>query len=237
MLTKAMSWSFAALSVGAAGLSVAHAGTLINTNLPAGTNIVNINATVDGAAGYSSGQAFWYQPINGVALTLPAGTYQFRIIDPTDAAAAYPLLTAPQLSEIYTGWTYNSPWIENYLVFNSTATTDNLESQIFDGGTDPTGTSYASAQLAYDGTVSNGYFDKIRPAPPGRSGTLPTDFVSTWTFNTTANLIFVLPDNGLSDNTGGVSVVVTSAVPEPASLTLLAAGAAALGLIRKRRHN
>src|SRR5947209_19039298 len=89
----------------------ARAGTVITTNLPPGTEIVNIDATSDGAASYSpdTNQAYWYQPFTGstfVSLTLQPGIYTFRIIDPSDAASMYPNLTTAQLNQIYTGWTY-----------------------------------------------------------------------------------------------------------------------------------
>lgn len=219
--------------------AAARAGTVINTNLPAGTTIVNINAQTDGAAAYSQPnppQAFWYQPFtldtaNGFAsVTLAAGTYAFRIIDPADAAAIFPNLTNTQLSQVYTGWTFNSPWTENYFAFRSTALSDPNEFQLFDGAFDPAASTYASAQAAYDGTLANGFFDQVRPAPPGRAGISPSDYQTTYTFNATTTVLFVIPDNILGDNAGGVSVVIT-AVPEP-STTALALGAGGVLLLR-----
>ena len=188
---------------------------MIETHLPAGTKIVNINATSDGAASSSSDgpQSLWYQPTaTAPSLTLTRGTYRFRVISPQDAAAAYPRLTSAQLAQMYTAWTYNSPWTENYMVFQESALSDPTEHQIFDGALSPDGASYSSAQEAYDSTVANGYFNKIRPAPPGR-GTLTTDYLSEYTFTSDTTIRFVIPDSGLFDNGGGVSVVVTAIPP------------------------
>ena len=96
-------------------LTAAFGGTVITANLPANTAIVNMDARVDGAASFNGDQSLWYQPFSSALpqLTLPAGTYQFRVINPTDAALLYPALTVPQVNQIYTAWTYNSPWIED----------------------------------------------------------------------------------------------------------------------------
>jgi hypothetical protein len=191
------------------------AGTVINTNLPTGTTIVNIDARADGAAAYNGDQSLWYQPTSTApSVTLPAGTYRFSVINPSDAATLYPNLTSAQRSQIYTGWTYNSPWIENYFVFKSSALNDASEFQLFDGALDPAGTSYSSADAAYSGTKANGYYNKIRLAPPGRAGTALCDYQGLFTLTATTTLLFVIPDSGLFDNSGGVSVVVT-AVPNP----------------------
>jgi len=40
------------------------AGTVITTNLPPNTAIININATADGAAAFNGDQSLWYQPFN-----------------------------------------------------------------------------------------------------------------------------------------------------------------------------
>ncbi len=191
------------------------AGSAINSNLPAGTVIVNIDATADGIVTYSgdADQSFFYQPTaTAPSVTLQAGTYTFRIVDPADAATLFPSLTPAQQAEIYTGWTYNSPWTEDYLAFNSSAIANANQSQLFDGALPP-GTpndqTFGSAQAAYDGTIADGYYNKIRPAPPGRAGSA-ADYSLSYTFTAPTTLLFVIPDNILSDNTGGVSVVVTN---------------------------
>jgi hypothetical protein len=191
-------------------VSQLRAGSVINTNLPAGTTIVNIDGTADGAASYSGpGQEYWYQPFNGAQVNFQPGTYQFRVIDPADATALYPNLTTGQLNQIYTGWTFNSPWSENYFAFDISAKTNSSETQLFDGALDPAFDVYGSAQAAYDATVANGYYDKIRPAPPGRT-TDPTAYITSWTFTAPESLVFVIPDTDVNDNAGGVSVAITS---------------------------
>ena len=217
-----------------------HAGSVISTNLPAGTEIVNINAQADGVGTYSgdADQSFFYQPTGTApSLTLPAGTYQFSITDPADVATAYPTLTAAQRNQVYTAWTYNTPWTEDYLVFASTALTNANENQLFDGALQPgipNDQTFSSAQAAFDGTVANGYFNKIRPAPPGRAGDAST-YLTQYTFGAATTLLFVIPDNILSDNSGGVSVVVTSVVPEPSTWALVMVAAAGGLLLLRRR--
>jgi hypothetical protein len=191
------------------------AGTLINTNLPTGATIVNIDGTQDGAASYSGpNQEYWYQPFNGVQVNLQPGTYQFRVIDPADAASFYPSLTAGQLNQIYTGWTFNSPWIENYFAFDISAKTNSSETQLFDGALDPAFDVYGSAQAAYNATIANGYYNKIRPAPPGRT-TDPSAYITSWTFTAPESLLFVIPDTDVNDNSGGVSVAITALITPP----------------------
>ena len=188
------------------------AGSVLSTNLPAGTVIVNINAQEDGTATYgggNTGQAFFYQPFgsgpNGLlSIPVSAGTYTFRIVDPADAAKEFPSLTAAQLSSIFTAWTYNSPWITQYMVFDISAATDTSEAQLFDGADNPS--SYGDAQDAYDATVAAGGANLIQIDPVhGREG---TNFTTTYTVTAATTLVFVIPDYGLYDNAGGVSVIV-----------------------------
>ena len=80
-------------------MSSARAGQIITDNLPSGDVIIAIDGRADGAAAYSGpDQGKWYQPfnVNGQLLesTFQPGTYDFRVIDSTDAAAMFPRLTA-----------------------------------------------------------------------------------------------------------------------------------------------
>jgi hypothetical protein len=109
----------------------ATAGTVITTNLPANTAIVNINAKQDGSANYSGpNQDLWYQPFftggaSGLLqYVIQPGTYSFRLTTPSLAAAQFPALSAGQLSQMYTAWTYNSPWATDYMVFDAAAATN-----------------------------------------------------------------------------------------------------------------
>lgn len=196
------------------GIEPLSAGTVITDHLPANTAIINIDATQDGANGYNggpSGQAFWFQPFSNGTLaeyTVAAGTYEFRVIDPADAAHLFPLLTPTETGEIYTGWTYNSPWIEDYLVFDSAALEDSSLSQIFDGAQGP---GFANAIEAYDDSITNNYYNVLRTAVSG--GRDSTNLITSYTFTTAETLVFVIPDPGVSDNQGGVSVVVSPTGP------------------------
>ncbi len=229
-------------AVGLALAGPALAGTVINTGLPGGTTIVNIDARADGAGAWSGDgyQPYWQQPFaNAPSVTLAAGTYQFRVIDPGDAAAAYAGLSPSQLAQIYTGWTFNSPWTTNYMVFDSAALSNGSESQLFDGALapgNPGQLTYGSAQDAYDAVVANGYYQLIRPAPPGRDG-VAADYLTQFTLSTETTLLFVVPDYALGDNNGGVSVVITAlAVPEPPRAMEVSLGLAALFFWQRRRR-
>lgn len=184
------------------------AGTVITDNLPPYTAIINIDARADGAASYSGNYTLWYHPFNtGGSLlqyTLPAGTYSFRVISPGDAASIFPGLTSAQTSQMFSAWTYNSPWITDYLVFDGAAATNFSLPQLFDGSPDPS--SYGSAAAAYSGAISSGYCNKIRSDPAGRAG---MTFLDRYAFKNNTTLIFVMPDYALGDNGGGVSVLIS----------------------------
>jgi hypothetical protein len=205
------------------------AGTVITADLPANTAIININGTQDGAANSGgSDQAFWYEPFNtgGAAdlltYTVQPGTYGFRVIDPADAAQMFPALMAGQQGEIFTGWTFNSPWVTDYLVFNSSAATNTTEQQLFDGAFSNTNgvdwTTYNNATSAYNAAITNGFYNLIRPGAAGRAG---TNYTTSYTFTIPQSLIFVIPDYDLGDNSGGVSVLISPVTPpSPAILSI-----------------
>ena len=210
-------------------LAQAFGGTIITSNLPANTAIVNISGTQDGAAVDSGANApLWYQPFfTGGATqlleyTVQPGTYGFRILNPADAAQLFPALTAAQLSQIFTGWTYNSPWATDYLAFDSAAATNSSLPQLFDGAfsnTNGTWYTYGSAASAYNAAIAGGFYNLIRTGPDGRNGfngQNGTVFRTSYTFASATTLIFAVPDYFLPDNNGGVSVLispVTSARP------------------------
>ena len=194
------------LLLAAGTLAPGFAGTVITANLPPHTAIINIDARADGANRFNGDQSLWYQPFSNSSLpqfTFPPGTYQFRVVNPADAAQLYPALTPEQTSQIYTAWTYNSPWIEDYLVFDSGAATDSSIPQLFDGAPGP---GFGNATLAYDDAIANGYYNHIRTGPLGRASSIITN---SYTFTQAVTLLFVIPDYGLGDNNGGVSVLVT----------------------------
>ena len=223
--------SIALLASGAA--TAAHAGSVIATNLPSGTvAVVNIDATNDGAASYDGDQSSWFQPfaVNKVLteITLGPGTYSFDLIDPADALTALPGLTSTQRAQLYSGWTYNSPWITDYFVFDSSASNDPNQPQLFCGATG--GASYGNGEDAYHAAKAGGYASRLFTGPGGRYHGAQA---STYTLTQTRTLIFDIPDYYLPDNAGGVSVVVRAQpTPEPATLAAMAVGG--LALLRRR---
>lgn len=189
------------------------AGSVLTNGLPAGDAIVNINARLDGAAAANGDQSLWYRPFNAtngplLQLTVVPGTYAFRVINPADAAAMFPLLTPAQTNQMYAAWTYNNPWILNYLVFDGRAATNASVPQLFDG--DPEWPPFSNPNDAYHASILHGTYDVIRAGPQGRDS---TNLVTAYTFSAPTDLIFAVPDYGLGDNAGGVSVLITPARP------------------------
>lgn len=202
------------------------AGTVITSGLPSSTAIINISGTQDGAHNYNGDQSLWYSPFNTqgslLEYSVQPGTYTFRIVDPTDAQKLFPALSPSQTNQIYTAWTYNSPWTEDYMVFDSAAATNSSIPQLFDSGGIP---SAGSAQAAYDYTVANNATTLLRVGPLGRDSTI---FTNTYTFSSAATLIFIVPDYDLGDNNGGVSVVVSPAILAPTLYLTEASGTVTL---------
>ncbi len=224
----------------------ARAGTILDTNLPAGTVIVNVSGTEDGAAAYDGlNQALWYQPFHlgasSLELTMQPGTYTFGITDPTDALARFPALTAGQRGQLHSAWTYNSPWATDYLVFDAAAKSDPGRAQLFTGSVMRQvagapgwiGGGYGSGAQAYGAAKLGGYDARIVAGPMGRYlGEVRSDY----TFAVPTTLVFAVPDYYLPDNGGGVSVVVSRATPVPEPATVGALGLGVLGLSRRWRR-
>lgn len=230
-----MSFLAAAILSASSGM----AGTIINTNLPAGDIIVNIGGTADGAATSGGpGQDLWYQPFNAsnqlLEVTMQPGTYTFRLLNQTDAASLFPSLTGPQLGEIGGGaWTFNSPWTTDYMVFDSSAASIANQPQLFSGAINPSGSTFSGAATAYSAAIAGGYYNTIVVNGGRYTGTT----ASQYTFASAETLIFVVPDYFLPDNNGIDSVLISpaspGAAPEPATWSLLFAGLAAVALFRR----
>jgi hypothetical protein len=195
-------------------------GSVITTNLPANTAIVNISGTQDGIANYDGTQDKWYHPFSAsgagslLKYTIQPGTYTFRLTNPSLAASQFPSLTSTQLSSIYTAWTYNSPWVTDYMVFDNAAATDGTIPQLFSGAITPTSDfpGYSNATTAFNTAETKGFANQIVDSPGGRyTGTVK----SQRSFAVAETLIFGVPDNILGDNGGGVSVVIAPIAGTP----------------------
>jgi uncharacterized protein (TIGR03437 family) len=207
-------------------------GKVITTNLPAGLAIINISGTQDGAQHAPTGGAnlLWDQPFSTLGqlleYTVQPGTYTLRVIDPADALAMFPNLTTSQQSSMFTAWTYNVPWVTAYLVFDSSATSNPSQTQLFSGaddfsfpGASGPAAAYAAAINGY--TVSghsfppfyNNLYPLIRDSTPQKTVTFPLSGTGPET------LIFDVPDNDLGDNGGGISVLIAPATSTPSITT------------------
>lgn len=196
-------------STAAFTLTVSRSGTVISANLPADTVIVNISGTEYGAANYSgANQSVWYTPFTAdsgpeLEYTIQPGTYTFRVVDPADAATIEPSLTPSQLSQIYTAWTYNSPYITDYLVFDVSAIGSTTIPFLFSGANgDPL---VYNAAAAYADSVSLGLYNQIH------LGSRAAPATYTYRFTSPETLVFAVPDYDLGDNGGGVSVLISPA--------------------------
>jgi hypothetical protein len=188
------------------------AGPIITNNLPGGTAIVNISATQSGAASHTGDWSLWYSPFftGGAAgllqYTVQAGTYDFRVIDGSDAAQLFPALTAADTNDIFTAWNSQlsaSPrWHVRYLVFPGGAAQDSSVACIINLGQPG---EFYSAVDAYNAAATNDYFR------------------STYTFTNSQTLIFAISDSYLADNASGQSVLVTPVPTNPPVLTILLA--------------
>jgi hypothetical protein len=191
------------------------AGSVITSNLPANVAaIVNIDARQDGAASFDGGQDNWFHPFftggatNLLQYTIAPGFYTFQLTNPTLAATQYPALAGGQLGQMFTAWTYNSPWITDYFVFDSAGASNFSVPQIFAGAIRPNGLAggTGSATEAFNFATTN-HFDDIIVKQPG--GRFTGARASQYGFATSEMLTFAIPDNVLSDNNGGLSVVIS----------------------------
>jgi hypothetical protein len=212
--------------------ATAEAGNVITTNLPSGEAIVAIDSQTDGSNPTDGSQNDWNNPFTTGAkpleYTFSPGTYTFRIINSTDAATMFPSLSSSQLAEIGNGaWTYNNPWITQYMAWDAK---DPSGSQLFTGAVESQ--AFGNAAAAYQAAISGGYYDTIVTGSGRNTGTVESSF----TFTSTTTLIFAIPDNGVSDNSGTIGVLITGqAVPEPSTALLLGAAMAGLGAVRLGR--
>jgi hypothetical protein len=228
-------FSAAFLALGCAA-QVAFAGTVITNNLPANTAIINIDSLADGAAAFNDDQSLWYHPYTEggslLAYSIEPGTYTFRIVNPADAMTLFPSLTSAQANQIYTAWTYNSPWITDYLVFDGAAATNYAIPQLLDGAFSNTnGTdwhAYGSPDDAYSAAISGGFCNLLRTSDTG--GRSSTTFLTEYSFTNSTTLIFAVPDFALSDNFGGVSVLISPAAPSPGPTLLISKSAGVVTL-------
>jgi PEP-CTERM motif len=229
-------WIRCCVVFAAFGFATAHAGNVITTNLPNGDVIIAVDGRADGAAAFNGpGQDDWYQPFNTnqtlLEYTFQPGTYNFRIIDSADASVMFPQLTSAQLSEIGNGaWTFNSPWINQYMAWDASALNNPDEHQLFTGAV---GTNtYTDASAAYQAAIAGGYYDTIVTGSGRNTGTVQ----SSYTFTSTETLIFAVPDYYLPDNDGVVGVLISQqSVPEPSTALLLGTAIAGLGALRVGR--
>ena len=171
------------------------------------SGVININATVSGIT-KANGDYADSTPVNPYQEIFPSGTYTASITSPA---------TSP-LQASYGGWSFdiNTPttptYLEDFAAFN-------------DNGGSPL---MSSPVIEYQSSMNYLTAAQALAAAAG--------WTETFVITASETLDFVVPDNYLTDNSGGVSVAITriGAAPEPFCLWIVAA--ASLLTIRPRRR-
>ncbi|MBV8685028.1 MAG: PEP-CTERM sorting domain-containing protein [Caulobacteraceae bacterium] len=188
--------------------------------------IVNISAT--------SGQGTVFDPAPGWYTAQWIGTAQGGAYDAENVTCGSPTCT--------TGWT------EGFVSFESAAINairNGLNGQ-YDWYTVNDVANYSSALAALNafqtaGTVLDNHMP-IVAGVPNNYWIISTDTIAQpWTFYFDGQPQYLVPLDGLTDQSnayGGVSLLVTpTAVPEPATWTLMLGGVAGLGALLRRRRS
>lgn len=168
--------------------------------------IVNIDARQSGFE-YPGGGGSDPAPVPGQVIT-PIGTLNQQ----TFAAGSYTITNATGLAGAnpsFTGWQFNggASWVWNFVIAD-----DATHQVVFYA--DAGGIQSSQAAIAAQPDVQS--------------------FSGTFSLASSTTLDFMVRDFFLGDNAGGVALDITSAVPEPGTLALLASGLGGLGLRRKR---
>ena len=143
----------------------------------------------------------------GSTLALAAGTYTVTPVDSSFAGATFDAANRFGYASLPTvGW----EWDYFYAIGGADAIAVGAGAQ---GGLN---------NPAYRDSAANAFADAPGPV--------------TFTLAAPTNVTFYWLDDAFGDNIGGISLAVTSAVPETGSLALMLAGLAALGACARRRR-
>jgi hypothetical protein len=194
--------------LGALGpISVVSSEAAVVSDTGSGPFYINVDAQTSGIS-LPNGQFTGSTLLDPLQVSFPAGTYTGTVLSN---------LIDP-VDASYTGWTYNvnTPLVptslENFEAFNDDNGTPDTSSAVIDYRSS---TTFLTQEQAYLDSVGHSF---------------------TFTLTAPTTLDFVIPDNDLSDNSGGVSLAIT-AVPEPVSASLVILGSAAMLGRRQKRSS
>ena len=155
--------------------------------------VVNVDSLANGIINNSGDYSGGL--LNPLAVTLAAGTYDWSFAAPSGSGLSPELAGAN-----FSAWNYGQAYSMYFAAFPSTA------SAFVAGGAGNTATLYYASGTA---STAASAFSQFASAGHG-----------TFTLASATTLNFVIPDNSLSDNVGGVSVLVTRQAVIPATIAL-----------------
>jgi hypothetical protein len=198
--------------------AIACAAFALGSSAAEAQQVVNISATQNGedTGGVNCSVACEGALIDPVQVTLGPGTYSI-----TDA---YSTSTGLAAGALYDAWNYSSGWVWHWKALLDDGS----------GGSTINPSNYSN-YLLLDVDPTQVFGSEADAAAFGASTP-----AQTFTLNSTTTVDFVVNDYFLGDNTGGVSLLLSSvsSLPEPSTWAMMLIGFGAVGFaLKKQKRN